>query len=217
MTMTANELAELYRERIQSGLLHPGDKLPSLSALQAEHDVGPGAANQAIAKLRAAGLIESRHGSGNYVRAERPRAVLANCWADGLTASNPSGLTVVDVDVAELPASDLVESGLEGVKAGEKVVRRRSRVMLGDTPAHIEWVYYPADLAHGTAIVFRDAGEGGVYARLAEQGLTVDRSRRASRMRPMRRIWVSGQARRCSKCYGRRGRATGRWSSAGPC
>ena len=62
-----------------------------------------------------------------------------------------------------------------GLPDGELAVMRHARVDFHGAPAHVEWVYYPPDLAFESAIVFHDTGEGGVYARLAERGAVVDR------------------------------------------
>jgi len=59
--------AELRRE-IESGELRPGDPLPSESALAGRHGVSRGTARQALAELEGAGLVETVHGKGRFVR-----------------------------------------------------------------------------------------------------------------------------------------------------
>lgn len=55
------------RQAIVSGALKPGDKLPSEAGLTREHDVSRTVIREAIASLRADGLVEARHGVGVFV------------------------------------------------------------------------------------------------------------------------------------------------------
>lgn len=59
------------RQQIERGDLTPGDALPSDAVLVQRYQVSRGTARQALATLKAAGLIETRHGKGRYV-ARRP-------------------------------------------------------------------------------------------------------------------------------------------------
>lgn len=174
MPMTGDELAAHYREQIEQGKLDPGSKMPSLTDLQAMFEVGKGVAQQAIGKLRAEGLIESRQGAGNFVKATTERADLASHWADAIAQRGNPDFEVSLLRVAEVDPPPFARTEL-GVEQGEQVVLRQSRVDVRGTPGHVEWVYYPADLAKGSAIVYTDTGKGGVYARLAELGAPVDR------------------------------------------
>lgn len=61
-------IANALRTQIESGPRAPGDALPSEATLVAEYGVSRGTARQALADLEGAGLIESRHGKGRYVR-----------------------------------------------------------------------------------------------------------------------------------------------------
>jgi DNA-binding GntR family transcriptional regulator len=62
-------MAAELRAMIESGELGPGDSLPSESALAARHGVARGTARHALAELEGAGLVESVHGKGRFVRA----------------------------------------------------------------------------------------------------------------------------------------------------
>ncbi|MGL4340318.1 MAG: GntR family transcriptional regulator [Rhodoglobus sp.] len=64
------QLAEVIRERVRSGDLRPGDKLPSETTLAQDHRKSLPTVRQALATLKAEGLIESRQGIGTFVRAE---------------------------------------------------------------------------------------------------------------------------------------------------
>jgi DNA-binding GntR family transcriptional regulator len=61
-------MASELRALIDSGELRPGDVLPSESALAERYGVSRGTARHALAELEGAGLVESVHGKGRYVR-----------------------------------------------------------------------------------------------------------------------------------------------------
>jgi GntR family transcriptional regulator len=170
MPLSADELAQELRNEIASGLWESGDKLPSLNALVANYDVGKGAVQQAINKLRAEGLIESRHGAGNFVRdRERvERRIPGDIVASPPVSGRRSEVVVVD----EVPAPISVAANFR-IDEGAPVVVRRTTVSYDERDVQVERAYYPIDLARGTRIVYQDPGEGGVHARLAEQGAKV--------------------------------------------
>ncbi|MCI9888716.1 FadR family transcriptional regulator [Micrococcales bacterium 31B] len=63
--LTANLVGHL-RERITSGDLAPGDKLPSESELMAAHGVSRTVVREAITRLQAEGLVHTRRGAGSF-------------------------------------------------------------------------------------------------------------------------------------------------------
>ena len=67
-TTKVQRFSQVIRERIDGGLYQPLQPIPPIRQIAEEFNVSPGTANLAIAELRAAGLIESKHGRGNYVR-----------------------------------------------------------------------------------------------------------------------------------------------------
>jgi DNA-binding GntR family transcriptional regulator len=69
------KIAADLRRRIESGELRPGDALPSEAALVERYGVARGTARQALGDLETAGLVETRHGKGRFVR-RRPETPL---------------------------------------------------------------------------------------------------------------------------------------------
>jgi len=63
----ALRLVEVLGERIRDGRLAPGDKLPTEAAVMAEFGVSRTVVREAISKLQAAGMVETRHGIGTFV------------------------------------------------------------------------------------------------------------------------------------------------------
>jgi len=65
------QIADTLREQISSGVLKPGDALPTESALQAMFSVSRVTIRQALKRLTEEQIIESIQGSGSYVKEER--------------------------------------------------------------------------------------------------------------------------------------------------
>ncbi len=68
-----SQVSEALRQTILSGDLKPGDKLPSEARLTEAHGVSRTVIREAVAALRADGLVEARQGAGVFVL-EPPRA-----------------------------------------------------------------------------------------------------------------------------------------------
>jgi GntR family transcriptional repressor for pyruvate dehydrogenase complex len=71
----AQGVVEEISNSIQQGLLKPGDKLPTESAIMGLHGVSRTVVREAISHLQAAGLVQTRHGIGTFVL-ERPQGSL---------------------------------------------------------------------------------------------------------------------------------------------
>jgi DNA-binding FadR family transcriptional regulator len=63
----ANLLSEEFEAKIRQGQLKEGDKLPTESDLVRSYDVSRTVVREALSKLQAAGLVETRHGIGTFV------------------------------------------------------------------------------------------------------------------------------------------------------
>src|SRR6218665_272825 len=63
----ALSLVEALGARIRAGRLALGDKLPTEAAIMAEFEVSRTVVREAISKLQASGLVETRHGIGTFV------------------------------------------------------------------------------------------------------------------------------------------------------
>src|ERR1700761_9448985 len=63
----ALELVSSLGERIRDGRLKVGDKMPTEAAIMAEFDVSRTVVREALSKLQASGLVETRHGIGTFV------------------------------------------------------------------------------------------------------------------------------------------------------
>lgn len=180
MADTARQIADGLRERIRSGDLAPGARLPGEPALVREHGVAKETARRALTLLVSEGLAVRKRGSGTYVREFRPIRRVANRrlaqegWAAGRSIWDADlgdrPLSVVDLKVYEEAAPAHVARVL-GLATGATVVVRDRRFVVEGEPVQSATSYLPADLVRGTAIAQPDTGPGGTYARLADLGL----------------------------------------------
>lgn len=79
-TTLAAAVTAALRERIVTGALTPGERLPSENDLAREHAVSRTVVREAIGSLRAEGLVRSARGSGTYVLAVPHSAVYGPGW-----------------------------------------------------------------------------------------------------------------------------------------
>ena len=63
----AHQLVEAIGDRIRDGRVAPGDKLPTEAAIMGEFSVSRTVVREALSKLQASGLVETRHGIGTFV------------------------------------------------------------------------------------------------------------------------------------------------------
>ena len=63
----ANLLSEEFENKIRQGLLQEGDKLPTETELVRNYDVSRTVVREALSKLQASGLVETKHGIGTFV------------------------------------------------------------------------------------------------------------------------------------------------------
>lgn len=71
----AHGLVDDLGEKIRSGQLRPGDKLPAESAVMQGYGVSRTVVREALSMLQAGGLVETRHGIGTFVLAPRPTGI----------------------------------------------------------------------------------------------------------------------------------------------
>ncbi|MEY8883367.1 FadR/GntR family transcriptional regulator [Donghicola sp. XS_ASV15] len=101
-------LSDDLRALIQSGSYNPGDKLPSEAQLTREHAVSRTVVREAIAALRADGLVEARQGSGVYILPPSEQVAAPFTNIDSARLSSMIELlelrTAVEVEAAGLAA-----------------------------------------------------------------------------------------------------------------
>lgn len=83
--LPASDVLTKIRGLIEQGQIPPGSKLPAERALAAELGVGRPALREAIKVLSVLGVLESRRGSGTFVKKAEPAPELSPALADAET------------------------------------------------------------------------------------------------------------------------------------
>jgi GntR family transcriptional regulator len=187
-------IASDLRSAIQRGEYPAGTRLPGENDLMRQYQVARMTARQALAQLINEGVAVARKGSGVYVREFRPviRAgvarLSAHAWGSGRSIwsadAGDRDVSVDQVEVRRAEPPDHVRLLLDLPDDPEaRVVVRSRRYVLDGKPVLLSVSYLPGDIAAGTMIEYRDAGPGGVYARLRELGHAPARFREDLRSR----------------------------------
>jgi GntR family transcriptional regulator len=157
------QIAEELREKIESGELAPGEKLPTELKLQKQYGASRNTIRDAIKWLITGGLVETRAGQGTYVphriqpyvttlTADSQRAlgdvVIAGegeSYVTDVTANKrtPSS-TAPQVEIQR--ANGAVAAQLR-VPVGDRVVSRHQRRFIDQTPWSLQTSFYPWKLA----------------------------------------------------------------------
>jgi GntR family transcriptional regulator len=139
------QIADDLRRKLATGDLAPGDRLDAEQALAKQYRVSTMTMRAALDALKTEGLLESRQGSGTYVRAPRQRVqrttdryqwekdrARASSEERGTTGASEqdTGLTMQDLEFhaeyEEIPATqDLADQF--GVSTGTKLLHRTYR------------------------------------------------------------------------------------------
>jgi len=181
------QVADALRAAIRGGQLKDGQLLPSETELMEQYGVSRNSGRNAVAVLRAEGLVVTEHGRGTFVRAHRPlRRLSSSRYAEAKRvagqASSPVEAAGQDGDADErLLAVEVVEPPAEvadrlGLPPGEKAVLRRSLVFWDGEPAQLADSYFPLSVAQGTRIERGEDIPGGAHAELEQElGYELDR------------------------------------------
>ncbi len=78
MAKKYERIADALRQAIRAGRLKPGERLPAETTLAQQYRTSVPTMRDALAELLAEGLIDKRHGVGNFVREQRQRVERSN-------------------------------------------------------------------------------------------------------------------------------------------
>ena len=175
------QIADNLREQISSGVLQPGEQLPTEPRLAESFDASRSTIRLAIGMLTTNGLIETRQGMGTFVRQPAAsRTVLLTREEDWQTgehadaALQPTGentdRAVMARFLAEtVNASTEIATALH-VAERTRVVVRQSHLRLDQEPWSLVASCYPMDIAGGTPLEQAGQMEQSAGLVLAELG-----------------------------------------------
>lgn len=106
------QLAGVLRDRIHSGQLPAGGRVPSEKDLHDEFGLARETIRRALAVLRAEGLVEVRHGRGTYVVGAPPTVALRP--GDTVTSSAALTVTRAGGDTETYPAGTTLTVNARG-------------------------------------------------------------------------------------------------------
>lgn len=176
------QIAEGLAQQIREGVLAPGDKVPSESEVIKQYGGSVGTVRKAVAELRTAGLVETHHGRGSFVKRRPPvrrkssdrfrrshrKAGKAAYIAESEQAGSTPSVQVLYIGPTDAPA-EIAER--LAVEPGTKVLARRRRYFSDGIPTEEATSYLPWDVVKDIPETFAEnPGGGGIYARLEEHG-----------------------------------------------
>lgn len=191
-------IADDLRDRIRDGGYPPGTRLPTMAVLAMANEVSQIVIRQAIALLRAEGLVETRRGGGTVVRARPAARRVAMDRYRVETRPRPESTTgpVAEPMPPAEPATSFTHdqriswreyrldkayahvtadpelAALFELPARTPLLRRRFVFYARDEPQQISVNYLPWDLVAGTPVADpdREPWPGGTPAQLAFLG-----------------------------------------------
>ncbi|GAA3965961.1 GntR family transcriptional regulator [Actinomadura viridis] len=178
-------IADDLRRRIVEGRLAPGDKVPSRHELAREYEVSDRVAVEAVRLLVAEGYLESRSGSGTYVRRRPQLRRLARSWyreSRGRSSSpfradmESQGLTGTWRSSSETTSASPAVAERLDIPEGAEVMRTRYTFLADDQPVMASTSWEPMELTRGTPVMLPEEGPhagAGVVARMRAIGLEV--------------------------------------------
>lgn len=180
------QIADHLRIAIERGRLREGDQLPSEAQLMDHYGVARMTIRNAMRLLQDEGLVTAEHGKGSYVRSRPPvRRLASDRFAQRHRKEGKAAFITEAEHVGAAPQVDMIEVSESrppaevadrlGISDDSDVVIRSRRYLLDGRPVEMAISYIPADLARGTPISDPNLGPGGIYARLEEQGHTLER------------------------------------------
>ena len=138
-------IAQALREAIGQGQFGIGQKLPSEATLTAQHGVSRPVVREAIAELRADGMVEARQGAGVFVIRQQP---IGSALFEGIDSEKLSSIleilelrTAVEVEAASLAAqrrSPVQEDAIfSALKAFEEAAAAQVSTVESDLAFHL--------------------------------------------------------------------------------
>ncbi|MER6619515.1 GntR family transcriptional regulator [Streptomyces sp. NPDC000931] len=147
-------IADDLRDRIVTGRLKPGERLPSEAHLAAQYMVSTPTLRNALAVLQAEGLVEKTHGKGNFVRRPLHRITYVGGRRTPDAHSMDLAPLSVTVHTTRVQARGHLASLLK-TPTGSPLTEILCLAHEDERPHSLAHIYVPCDLA--PAAVLRDS------------------------------------------------------------
>jgi len=112
-----NELVESLAAGIRAGSIKPGEKLPTESEIVARYDVSRSVVREAMSRLQASALVETRHGVGSFALTPQDGANFRIAQSDRATVADVIALLELrmslETEAAGLAAQRRSEQNLQ--------------------------------------------------------------------------------------------------------
>ncbi|MGW4412009.1 GntR family transcriptional regulator [Nonomuraea sp. NPDC004702] len=181
-------VADQLRERIRSGELREGDRLPSVPGLANDLGISRSTASEALKVLVSEGLAVARSGAGTFVRLPREPQRLIRAWYRATPYGSPfmqdmerqgreAGWTYQS-QTAQAPPEIRDRLGLDEATGDVEDVVRTDYVFSADgEPVMLSTSWEPLAITRGTPIVLPEDGMlagRGVAERMLSIGIPID-------------------------------------------
>lgn len=168
LTRRYEQIAEIMENKIRSGEWAIGIKIPGELELAKEYQVGRSTIRETLNILQQKGMINKRHGSGTYVKANRqklenPILQLSSIGEMIENAGYQAGSVFYGVE-HELP-DDILQEKLQ-LKAEEKVVIVNRERTANGTPVAFSYNVFPEKYVEG---IFDEGLKGSIFEILKKE------------------------------------------------
>ena len=168
------QVRETLREQIESGLLKPGERLPSEEELAAQFGVSRMTVRQGVSDLTDEGMLYRRRGIGTFVtqfHVERDHNRLTDFFETARAEGFKAEVRLLSREV--IPAKLMIANEL-GLQENEPVVRIQSSRLAGNVPVTIYDEYVPYKLR--PELLTEDLRSRAAWQILEESGLVIKRA-----------------------------------------
>jgi DNA-binding GntR family transcriptional regulator len=191
---TYQRIADDLRRSILDGTFAPGARLPSRHDLARQYEVSDRVGMEAVRLLIAEGFVESKSGSGSYVRRRPEMQRLTRSWYTERIGGSPfrasmeaAGRPGTWESSSERAAMTPAIAGRLGAQDGDPAMRTRYTFTSGDEQVMLSESWEPLALTQGTAVMFPEEGPHagrGVVERMAEIGQRITGAEEVVSARP---------------------------------
>jgi GntR family transcriptional repressor for pyruvate dehydrogenase complex len=150
-------VVEELQHRIREGEWLPGQRLPSITQLARELQVGTGSLREALRSLQSIGLVQIEHGRGVFVTGTRPATELSSHFASvgaGMMTALAETRRILEPELAALAAERGTDEQLAAIEALAHQMEDEGR--RGSDFAELDVQFHrQIALAAGNPILFR--------------------------------------------------------------